>query len=379
MFLAHFKLSVQPFGVTPDPRFLYLGPTHREALASLLHGIRSGRGFTALIAAPGMGKTTLLFNLLRSLKDYTKTAFLFQTLCGPGEFINGLVADLGIDDDGKNITRMQAKLNEYLLRESYLGRQVVVIIDEAQNLDEQVLEVVRMLSNFETANKKLLHVVLAGQPQLAVKLSSRSLTQLRQRISIVARLAPLNGDEIRAYIEHRLRVAGAASEKPFFSGKAYAMIAEQSGGIPRNINNLCFNSMSLACALQRPRVDASMVQETINDLDLRAIPSLQPREVRRQSRPTVFARALALGILAFLVWFSVRVLRSNDGKPLQSGESLSQERTGADSKISPQQLHSVAHSLSLGPSRDEERLDAAQAAPKKGHVPFEPAPQREKR
>lgn len=384
MFLEHFKLSVQPFGVTPDPRFLYLGQTHREALASLLHGIRSGRGFTALIAAPGMGKTTLLFNLLHSLEDDTKTAFLFQTLCGPGEFINALVADLGINDDGKNITRMQAKLNEYLLRESYFGRQVVVIIDEAQNLDEQVLEVVRMLSNFETPNKKLLHVVLAGQPLLAEKLSSGSLTQLRQRISIVARLAPLNGDEIRAYIEHRLRVAGAASEKPLFSDKAYAMIAEQSGGIPRNINNLCFNSMSLACALQRPRVDALMVQETINDLDLRAIPSPKPREVRRQSRPTAFARALALGILAFLVWFSVRVLRSNDGMPLQSGGSLSQERTGADSKISslsrsPQQLHSVEHSLNIGSLLDEERLDAAQAAPKKDHVPFEPAPQREKR
>src|SRR5271165_2109360 len=163
---------------------------------------------------------------------------------------------------------MHAKLNAYLLRESKSGRQVVLVIDEAQNLDERVLELVRMLSNFETSGKKLMHLVLAGQPQLAKKLASVRLTQLRQRISIVARLAPFNGDQTREYIEHRLRVAGLASGKQLFSRHAYGMIAEQSCGVPRNINNLCFNSMSLACALKRPEVDVSMVREAVNDLDL---------------------------------------------------------------------------------------------------------------
>jgi general secretion pathway protein A len=268
---AHYKLSMQPFGVTPDPTFLYLGATHREAMASLLHGIRAQTGFTALIAAPGMGKTTLLFNLLHILKGTAQTAFLFQTLCRPGGFLNALLADLGIVDNGKNIGRMHARLNEYLLQESHKGRQVVAVIDEAQNLNEQVLEVVRMLSNFETSSRKLLHVVLAGQPQLAEKLNLDSLTQLRQRISIVARLAPLNAQETREYIEHRLRVAGYSSNKPLFTDQAYAVIAEQSQGIPRNINTLCFNAMSLGCALKRQIADDSILQEIISDLDLRTI------------------------------------------------------------------------------------------------------------
>src|SRR5215470_16026441 len=195
MFLDHFKLSVQPFGVTPDGRFLYLSQTHREALASLLYGIQSGRGFTALVAAPGMGKTTLLFRILSLMARNTKTAFLFQTLCAPEEFLGSLLADLEIENDSADLARMHAKLNAYLLQESRNGRQVVVVIDEAQNLDERVLEMVRMLSNFETPAKKLMHIVLSGQPQLAEKLASERLTQLRQRISVIARLAPLNAKE----------------------------------------------------------------------------------------------------------------------------------------------------------------------------------------
>ena len=271
MLTEHFKLGVQSFGVTPDPDFLYLSNTHREALASLFYGIQAGRGFTALIAAPGMGKTTLLFHLLGLLMANAKTAFLFQTLTGPEEFLRCLLMDLGVDDEGGNVACMQAKLNSYLLQQSMNGCQVVAVIDEAQNLDDKVLELVRMLSNFENPGKKLIHLILSGQPQLAKRLSSEHLIQLRQRISIIARLAPFNAAETRAYIEYRLRVAGAAPDNPLFSDEAYARIAQHSGGIPRNINNLCFNALSLACALKRPQVDAPMVQETINDLDLATI------------------------------------------------------------------------------------------------------------
>jgi general secretion pathway protein A len=226
--LEYFNFSVEPFGVTPDPAFLFLSPTHREALASMLHGVRSGRGFTSLIAQPGMGKTTLLFALLRNLEGTARVAFLFQTLCGPREFLRALLDDLGVEDEGTDITKMHSKLNQFLLRESLQGRQLVVIIDEAQNLDAQVLEVVRMLSNFETANRKLMHVVLAGQPELAEKLASEKLAQLRQRISIVARLSPLNSWQTREYIEHRLRIAGFASGEPLFTKEACAKIADHS-------------------------------------------------------------------------------------------------------------------------------------------------------
>ncbi|HZV58895.1 MAG TPA: AAA family ATPase [Candidatus Eremiobacteraceae bacterium] len=299
MLPENYKCAAQPFGVTPDPRFLYLSATHREAMASLLHGIQSGRGFTALIAAPGMGKTTLLFNLLHLLGGKgAKTAFLFQTSCGPGEFLKALLADLGIRDDGKSITKMQAKLNKYLLQEAGRGRQVVVVIDEAQNLGDDVLEVVRMLSNFETANKKLLHMVLAGQPQLAEKLTSGTLTQLRQRISIVARLAQFNADETRSYIEHRLQVAGHDPSEPLFTKRACAMIAEHSQGVPRNINNFCFNAISLACALRRAIVDESMVQEIINDLDLKTIVGIP----EKSNEPTKQRSSFLGGLFSSVKW-----------------------------------------------------------------------------
>jgi type II secretory pathway predicted ATPase ExeA len=275
MLTEHFKLRVQPFGVTPDGRFLYLSRTHREAIASLLYGLRACRGFMALIAPPGLGKTTVLLHVLGLLIGKARTAFLFQTLCGPEQFLRSLLADLGIDGQGDDVAQMHAKLNAYLLEESKAGRQVIVVIDEAQNLDEPVLELVRMLSNFETPGTKLMHLILCGQPQLAKKLASERLTQLRQRISIVARLTPFSADETREYIDHRLRVAGAPEENGIFSKHAYAMIARQAGGIPRNINNLCFNSMSLAYALKKPQVDASMIRETIDDLDLSTLVPLE--------------------------------------------------------------------------------------------------------
>jgi type II secretory pathway predicted ATPase ExeA len=384
MFLEHFKLSVQPFGVTPDARFLYLSQTHREALASLLFGIHSGRGFTALIAPPGLGKTTLVFRLLDLVARNTTTAFLFRTFCAPEEFLCALLADLEIDNEG-DVTRMHAKLNAYLLQESKNGRQVVVVIDEAQNLNERVLEMVRTLSNFETRGKKLMHIILSGQPQLAETLASERLTQLRQRISILARLAAFTAAETREYIEHRLRVAGAASENPLFSDKAYAMIAEQSGGIPRNINNLCFNSMSLACALRRPQVDASMVQEVINDLDLTAITSRKGAEVRHQSQPSTFARAAGL----FTHWWhglGVAVgIRSNNRIPRQSPASVSQQKTNSGSEVFPIANDPASKDAQAQKRTDEKTppqlipdVEKARAAVKAEYVPLEPAPQVEK-
>ena len=169
MILGHYNLSEQPFGVTPDPRFLYLSATHREAMASVLYGVKVNRGFSTLVARPGMGKTTILFDLLQKLRSTERTVFLFQSQCGPRGFLRALLADLGIEDDGKDFLRMNSKLNEFLLREAVNGRRLVVVIDEAQNLSEPVLEVVRMLSNFETSREKLMHVILSGQPQLAGK------------------------------------------------------------------------------------------------------------------------------------------------------------------------------------------------------------------
>ena len=269
MVLRYYNLVEQPFGVTPDPRFLFLGRTHREALASAFYAVIARRGFAALIAKPGMGKTTLLFDLLHKIRNQAKTVFLFQSQCSAQGLLRSLLEDLGIDDDSGDFMRMQRKLNECLLSQFSEGKRLVVVLDEAQNLDEPVLEVIRMLSNFETPREKLIHFVLAGQPQLAERLASPGLIQLRQRISIITHLKPFTAEETQQYIDHRLRVAGYDFTRPLFTKKAQAMIARYSEGIPRNINNICFNSMSLGCVAKQKTIDMDVIREVVGDLDLR--------------------------------------------------------------------------------------------------------------
>lgn len=250
MYLKFFGLREEPFGVTPDPRFLYMSPAHREAMASLHYGIEANRGFLGLIAQPGMGKTTILFHLLEKYRTSARTAFIFQTQCNSREFMRLLLSELGYEGDTQDFVKMHEEFNKRLLAEARAGRRFIVVIDEAQNLEPSVLETVRLLSDFETTRAKLLHIILAGQPELADKLASPGLAQLRQRISLVNRLEPLPLTEVREYAVHRLRIAGFAGELPF-TPDALATIAEFTEGIPRNVNNFCFNALSLACALRR--------------------------------------------------------------------------------------------------------------------------------
>ncbi len=274
MFLEFYGLHEQPFGVTPDPRFLYISSTHREALSSLYYGLETSRGFLTLIAPPGMGKTTLLFHLLERLRSTAHTAFLFQTQCDSRELFRYLLSDLGIDAGDQNLARMHEKLNEVLINDARAGKRFILVIDEAQNLEDSVLETVRLLSDFETPQAKLMQIVLAGQPQLADKLSRPGLAQLRQRISIVSRLEPFTPAETVMYIDHRLAVAGHNGD-PIFTYDALALIAVQSGGIPRNINNLCFNAMSLGFAKGQRKIDAATVREILSDLNLDLLGSLR--------------------------------------------------------------------------------------------------------
>src|SRR5262245_50572453 len=270
MVLDYYNLNEQPFGVTPDPRFLYMGPTHREALASLAYGIHSGRGFMALIASPGMGKTSILRHLLQQLSSSARISFLCQTLCRPEDISRGVLRDLGLDADVADVVRMEEHLNNVLLSEARSGRKVIVVIDEAQNLDAAALEHVRLLSNFETTTDKLMQIVLAGQPQLWEKLASPHLLQLRQRISIVARLQQFSPEECGLYIAHRLRTAGYDFATPLFSPEAQALIAKCSDGIPRNINNICFNALSLGCVLKQRTIQRDVIREVVADFDLNA-------------------------------------------------------------------------------------------------------------
>jgi type II secretory pathway predicted ATPase ExeA len=289
MFLDFYKMKEQPFGVTPDPRFLYLGKSHREALASLYYGIEANRGFVALIAPPGLGKTTLTFQLLQKLQQASRTVFLFQTQCNAKELFHYLLNGLGVDADGMEMVSMHNKLNQILSREMLAGRRFILAVDEAQNLEPQVLESIRLLSNFETSQAKLLQILLIGQPQLARKLASPELEQLQQRISMFARLEPFGFEDTARYISHRLKVAGYEGG-PLFTPGALRMIAEQSQGVPRKINSLCFSALSLGCAMGANQIDAAMMEEVLADRDVESLQ--RPRAAERVVSTPATPRAI---------------------------------------------------------------------------------------
>jgi len=283
MFLDFYRLHQQPFGVTPDPAFLCPSRTHCEALDSLTDGILGGRGFLALIAEPGMGKTTLLYQVLDGLRGRARAVYLFQTQCYSREFFQYLLSELGVDTRGMGLVGMHNKLNEMLFAEMLAGKRFVLVVDEAQNLSDSVLETVRLLSDFETSHTKLLQIVLAGQPQLAEKLAQPRLAQLRQRITVLSRLEALSPEETSRYINHRLRVAGYRGE-PLFTPEAVAAIAESSGGIPRNINNICFNALCLGYADGRKVIAPETVRIAVAKLSLRTVPG--PSTAAARSAPS---------------------------------------------------------------------------------------------
>ena len=265
--LNFYGLRQQPFDVTPDPAYLYRSRGHREAFAALSQGIENLRGFMALVAEPGMGKTTLLNTLMEELRDSARVVFLFQTQCNSSELLRYILTELGVEHDGTDIVSMHKALSEVLFEEMLQGRRFVLIVDEAQNLQDSVLETIRLLSDYETTHSKLIQIVLAGQPQIVETLMRPGLVQLRQRIAVLANLEPLDAVETAEYIEHRLRAAGC-EETPIFTPDAMALIAERSQGIPRSINNICFNAMLAGYLHRQVIIDSEIVRRVASKLDL---------------------------------------------------------------------------------------------------------------
>lgn len=390
MVLRHFNLREQPFGVTPDPRFLAITPTHREALSALLYGIESGLGFIALTANPGMGKTTILFETLARLGESARTVFLFQAITSPIELVRALLIDLGEKNPQGTMVDLETRLNEILVSQSETGKRLVVVLDEAQNLDHAVLEAVRMLSNFETASRKLMQIILCGQLQLADRLAEPGLLQLRQRISIFAYLKPLSLFETVDYIQHRLKVARYTGSKPLFSTEAMTLIARHSGGIPRNINNLCFNALSLACALKKNIVDADAIREVIGDLRVHRqttperitvteadpVPSRRSiGEWLRQAWPSLRVPAIAAALCFLLVLAGERLILANpaalgQGKAVHADQaSGAPAETGAAVQVSapqaapehaavPEQAAVSSHAPAVRPAAETRRQTA---------------------
>jgi N-acetylmuramoyl-L-alanine amidase/type II secretory pathway predicted ATPase ExeA len=284
MFLNFYRLREQPFGVTPDPAYLYASRTHCEALDSLTESILADRGFIALIAEPGMGKTTLLYQVLDGLRDSARAVFLFQTQCNSREFLQYLMSELGVDASSMGLVAMHNKLNEILFAEMLAGRRFVLIVDEAQNLDASVLETIRLLSNFETPHSKLMQIVLSGQSQLGEKLEQKELAQLLQRITVIKRLEALSPDETAGYIRHRLKIAGHYGDD-LFQPSALALIAERSHGIPRNINKICFRALLEGYAAGSQTLCSDIVEKATQRLEFLAATHPSPKVIAMPAPP----------------------------------------------------------------------------------------------
>jgi len=276
MYKSFFKLKENPFNVNPDPRFLYLTKEIEEALTGLMYGIQTRKGFITLTGEVGTGKTTLVNRLLDWLqKREAKTAFLFNSRMNSSQLFDFVLAEFEIPCDSKSKSQQLMKLNHWLLERYRLGETVVLIIDEAQNLTFPVLEEIRLLTNLETSTEKLLQIVLSGQPELEEKLKLPQLRQLRQRIMLRCRTAPLTQQQTQEYITERLRIAGASGE-PIFSPKAIETIHVYSLGIPRVINLLCEHSLVNAFVEQERPIQPKTVEEVAHEFQLDEVEPIAP-------------------------------------------------------------------------------------------------------
>jgi len=269
VYSTFFRLKEAPFNITPDPAFLFGSASHREGLAQLRYGIEGRRGFIVLTGEVGTGKTTLIQALLCELGDEITTALIFSVITSPVDLLRYVCEEFKLvepSDGIRDIHDYICFLNNFLLKEYRCGRSVALIIDEAQNLPPEVLESLRLLSNFETTKDKLLQILLVGQPELNERLNKQELRQLRQRITLRHHLRPLTLGECQQYIAGRLRCAGATSI--IFVADAIEAVYQYSAGIPRLINVICDNSLISAYAVGRCEVTAQIVEEVARDLCL---------------------------------------------------------------------------------------------------------------
>jgi type II secretory pathway predicted ATPase ExeA len=283
MYKRFFGLRANPFNMNPDPRYLFLTRHTEEALACLTYGIQSRKGFVLLTGEVGTGKTTLVNKLLEWLRlQHIATAFVFNPRMDVPEFLEYMLSDFGIQSSATGKSQNLRRLYNWLLDRHRAGETSVLIVDEAQNLTDELLEEIRLLTNLETFTEKLLQVVLVGQPELEQKMKQPNLRQLRQRLVLQAKTHALSLEEARAYITERLRIAGG-NGKPIFSPEAVTAIHRYSNGIPRVVNLICEHSLVSAFVDEQKMVSASVVDAVARDFelgenDLTADPDLDPPE-----------------------------------------------------------------------------------------------------
>jgi general secretion pathway protein A len=268
MYKEFFGLRANPFNVNPDPRYLFLTRHTEEALACLTYGIQSRKGFVLLTGEVGTGKTTLINKLLEWLRlQQVATAFIFNSRMNVPQFLDYMMADFGIPSDSRSKSQVLMKLYNWLLDRYRAGETAVLIVDEAQNLSDEVLEEIRMMTNLETFTEKLLQIVLVGQPELEQRLKQPQLRQLRQRLTLRAKTHPLSLEETQAYVAQRLRIAGSNGQQ-VFDPEALLAIHRYANGIPRVVNLICEHCLVSAFVDQHKLVTTNVVDAVARDFDL---------------------------------------------------------------------------------------------------------------
>lgn len=284
MYCKYYRLKERPFNVTSDPAFFFASKKHKEALSHLLYGVSQRKGIIVLTGEIGTGKTTICRFLLNQIGKNVKTAFILNPTFSEIQLLESIVQDFGINSNNKTKLGMVLELNNFLLRESNAGNNLVLIIDEAQNLKPNLLEQIRLLSNLETEKDKLLQVILVGQPELNTRLNLYDLRQLRQRIMVRYHITPLDNDEIKNYIIYRLKIASAghslenhlpASDSQEhgskgqieFSDEAIEMISRFSGGTPRLINMICDRALLAGFVSETNHIDFEIIKRCFEELD----------------------------------------------------------------------------------------------------------------
>jgi general secretion pathway protein A len=266
VYLEFYGLREMPFDLAPNPRYLYFSSRHREAYNHLLYGLREGKGFVQLTGDVGCGKTTLCRALLRELGDGFATALILNPWLGPDDLLPAVVTEFGMTPEPGTPLRLLGQLNAYLLEQNLIGREAVLLIDEAQDLTPAQLEQVRLLSNLETDERKLLQIILLGQPELRDRLEEHRLRQLRQRITVRFHLGPLRMEDLEPYVQFRLAAAGA-NGRPRFTRPALWRIYRYSRGVPRLINALCDNCLLAGYVARRDRVNYATVSRAVRELE----------------------------------------------------------------------------------------------------------------
>jgi len=267
MYCQFYGLKERPFNVTSDPAFFFSSKKHKEAISHLIYGVSQRKGIIVLTGEIGTGKTTICRFFLNHIGKNVKTAFILNPSFSENQLLESIIKDFGISPKIKTKLNMVWELNNFLLQESNAGNNLVLIVDESQNLKPSLLEQIRLLSNLETEKDKLLQVILVGQPELNNRINLYDLRQLRQRIMVRYHIGPLDNDEIKPYIYHRLEVAGAQNNPLEFSDEAIDAINRFSGGTPRLINMICDRALLAGFVSETNHIDFNIIKRCIEELD----------------------------------------------------------------------------------------------------------------